>query len=263
MQEKKQVIYNGEKYDITTFIDKHPGGREVIEEYINKDMTDAFDNVGHSEGAQRLLAKYKLDKNGNKVVIVKENYSTLLVKKLFTDEDRYFFHKVLGLLNLGIYFYRYAYMLPFTGSLGFDNSNFTFITFALTIALSASSLIFHVLDKRITKNPLIIYEEYRLHAILFTIRAVGISVIGILYPNNKYAIIAFMLLMHGLVDFVTYKYGTKGVTAVRNNNGGNLFIKGLRIFFSYYQFTAIASHLTVDPRLNDLGWNAGWLFTMF
>jgi len=124
--------------------------------------------------------------------------------------------------------------------------------------LSSSSLIFHVLDKRIVERPLIIYEEYRLHAILFSSRAIIITLLGIYTINyapyiRKLMIGYVLLCIHLCVDYITEIYGTKGVTAVRNNNDGNY--KYLRLFYSYYQICALGSHILLDTHLCDLGYN--------
>jgi hypothetical protein len=110
------------------------------------------------------------------------------------------------------------------------------------------------------RNPLIIYEEYRLHAILFTARAVLVSLFGFyshLLPERlaQLLLVGLILALHLAVDAVTRVHGTPGVTAVRNTNDGNL--KELKLFFAFYQFLALGCHLVLDPRhTSDLGWNA-------
>jgi len=54
-------------------------------------------------------------------------------------------HKTLGILSLLSFIYRYLYVFPMTGTLGFEGSTFDYVTLALHMALSSSSLIFHVL----------------------------------------------------------------------------------------------------------------------
>ena len=53
--------------------------------------------------------------------------------------------------------YRYVYVYPTTGSLGFDGRWFDHSTYALHLSLSLSSLIFEVLHYRIMAKPLIIW----------------------------------------------------------------------------------------------------------
>lgn len=53
------VIYD-KVYDITEFLDEHPGGEEVLMEYLGYDATMAFRGVGHSRAAVKMLEKYLL-----------------------------------------------------------------------------------------------------------------------------------------------------------------------------------------------------------
>ena len=65
------VYYKEKKYDISNFINKHPGGSKVLLEYQNKDITTAFDHVGHSPDAMFLLTK-RLVKSDEEIAIEKE-----------------------------------------------------------------------------------------------------------------------------------------------------------------------------------------------
>lgn len=49
------LAINGKVYDVSKFLDEHPGGEEVILDEAGKDATEAFDDVGHSEYASELL----------------------------------------------------------------------------------------------------------------------------------------------------------------------------------------------------------------
>ncbi|KAI0278868.1 cytochrome b5 [Russula aff. rugulosa BPL654] len=49
------VLLKGNVYDVTKFIDEHPGGDEVILAEAGKDATEAFEDVGHSDEARALL----------------------------------------------------------------------------------------------------------------------------------------------------------------------------------------------------------------
>jgi len=264
-EERILVTYMGDVYDATDFVDQHPAGRSIIEELNGKDITKKFDDIGHSSNAKKILSKLKVRKDGitdatmyettgGKVVDV-----NLLSKKLFTKEDEYFIHKSFGLLALLSFTYRYFYILPTTGTLGFSGSFFDIATLAVHFFLSFSSLIFHVLSKRIINRPLIIYEEYRLHAILFTTRCLLVSLIGMycdwidpLY--RRYLLGATLLVVHLAVDYVTAVHGTPGVTAVRNHKSVT-WKNGVGYFYSYYQVAAVASHIIWNDRMGDLGFN--------
>ena len=57
------VIYNGFVYDITIFLEKHPGGAELILDKGGKDISDLFDDENfhkHSSAAQNLIRNYKI-----------------------------------------------------------------------------------------------------------------------------------------------------------------------------------------------------------
>jgi hypothetical protein len=261
------VMYKGHEYNVSSFLDKHPGGKKAIYEYNGKDITEAFDNVGHSLTAKKLLDKYIMDEKAKELAKEMANSAEYLnptsmawvYRKLFTTEDKNNIHKMFGFASLLSFMYRYLYVFPTTGNLGFSGTWFDYATIFLHFGLSASSLIFHVIEKRIIRNPLIIYEEYRLHAILFTARSVFVSLFG--FHKDRYLssemqpwVLALVILFfHILVDIVTAKYGTKGITAVRVRDDGELRI--VKLFFSYYQFIALASLLIVDKNLPDLGYN--------
>ncbi|KAI9318252.1 cytochrome b5-like heme/steroid binding domain-containing protein [Dichotomocladium elegans] len=51
------VIHN-KVYDITRFVDEHPGGEEVLVDEGAKDATGPFEDVGHSSDARELLKEY-------------------------------------------------------------------------------------------------------------------------------------------------------------------------------------------------------------
>jgi len=42
-------------YDVTKYLDDHPGGSEIIVEYAGKDATDMFEDIGHSSEVHIIL----------------------------------------------------------------------------------------------------------------------------------------------------------------------------------------------------------------
>jgi len=44
---KKIVILFGAVYDLSKYINKHPGGKDIINSYLGKDATEKFVSVGH------------------------------------------------------------------------------------------------------------------------------------------------------------------------------------------------------------------------
>ncbi|KAL1641005.1 hypothetical protein SLS58_006447 [Diplodia intermedia] len=49
------IVVHGKVYDVTSYLQDHPGGVEAIEEVAGTDCTAAFEDVGHSEDARELL----------------------------------------------------------------------------------------------------------------------------------------------------------------------------------------------------------------
>jgi len=52
------VVIEGKVYDVSEFVEEHPGGDGPLMEQAGKDATDAFIDVGHSEGALEQLGDY-------------------------------------------------------------------------------------------------------------------------------------------------------------------------------------------------------------
>ena len=91
-------------------------------------------------------------------------------RKLVTKEDRFHLHKTFGTLALISFGYRYFYVWPTTGHLGLDVDALGIGTMAVHTLLSLTSLPFRVPLRRIRKQPTMIWQEYRLHAVIFTLR---------------------------------------------------------------------------------------------
>ncbi|XP_055390618.1 cytochrome b5 [Condylostylus longicornis] len=67
------VIHNN-VYDVTEFLNEHPGGEEVLIEQAGKDATENFEDVGHSTDAREMMKKFKIGelvKSERKVVAEK------------------------------------------------------------------------------------------------------------------------------------------------------------------------------------------------
>ncbi|XP_022621123.1 cytochrome b5-like [Seriola dumerili] len=52
------LIINDKVYDITSFLEEHPGGEEVLLEQAGADATESFEDVGHSTDAREMLQQY-------------------------------------------------------------------------------------------------------------------------------------------------------------------------------------------------------------
>lgn len=45
-------------YDVTKYLDEHPGGSEVILEHAGQDATNMFEDIGHSTEARNTMKKF-------------------------------------------------------------------------------------------------------------------------------------------------------------------------------------------------------------
>ncbi|XP_053596968.1 cytochrome b5 isoform X2 [Microplitis demolitor] len=53
------IIHNS-IYDVSKFLNEHPGGEEVLLEQAGKDATEPFEDVGHSSDARQMMEPYKV-----------------------------------------------------------------------------------------------------------------------------------------------------------------------------------------------------------
>ena len=201
------------------------------------------------------------------------------LSKLKTHEDPYHIHKTLGVLSLLSFAYRYFWVLPTTGTLGFEGSTFDWVNMCVHLALSTSSIMFHVVKARMLRRPMIMWEEYRLHAIVFSLRCFVVYSVGAAFrhgslpflgmaPNSlpdensalgRAIIFTAVMANHVLADYITSLHGTPGVTSVRvavSKNTGKVKYSAVKKFYSFYQFLAVGSHLLPHARTMDLGYNS-------
>ncbi|XP_008286411.1 cytochrome b5 type B isoform X2 [Stegastes partitus] len=52
------LIIHDKVYDITGFLEEHPGGEEVLLEQAGSDASESFEDVGHSTDAREMLQQY-------------------------------------------------------------------------------------------------------------------------------------------------------------------------------------------------------------
>ncbi|CAK9869535.1 unnamed protein product [Sphagnum jensenii] len=54
------MVIHGKVYDVTKFLDDHPGGDEVLLQTAGTDATDEFDDAGHSDNAKVQMEDFYL-----------------------------------------------------------------------------------------------------------------------------------------------------------------------------------------------------------
>ncbi|KAF3439814.1 hypothetical protein FNV43_RR18092 [Rhamnella rubrinervis] len=68
------LIISGKVYDVTNFLDEHPGGDEVLLLAAEKDATEDFEDVGHSDNARSMMEQYYIGKVDLSTIPEKPNY---------------------------------------------------------------------------------------------------------------------------------------------------------------------------------------------
>eukprot|EP00943_MAST-04B_sp_MAST-4B-sp1_P000495 g495.t1 len=205
------------------------------------------------------LYKYMISFSLSSVLFSRFFHREARIGKLVTKEDPYHLHKGMGILSILSFLYRYGVIYNSTGTLGFTGTWFDWATLFVHMTLAFSSKLFRVPKKRLANKPMVIYEEYRLHAMIFTFRCVSVYACAVLWPVEQrpvYAVALVVAAHHLLADYVTKIWGN-GSTAVRTNAKNlNSFYKKVALFYSFYQYMAIGSHILPSEHLADLAWNA-------
>lgn len=205
------IIYlNGNKYDITEFINEHPGGSDVFID--GKDMTKEFEEAQHSNMAKKMLKKYlikseeKKEKKEEKKDFLNDTslieflllkFRKTKISRLFTKEDSANIHKILGVYAILNYAY-FFYDLYYSGCKGKitlrkKNVNFLFSIIPLII-LSLSGLIFHT-NKKVNNITGSMPKEYQYHSIIFALRSLFIIIILTLFGKNIYTKILIIIII--------------------------------------------------------------------
>ena len=174
-------------------------------------------------------------------------------RKLVTREDKFHLHKTLGTLCVVSFVWRYA-----CGGINRFGQNKLLDALTLTVhtLLSLTAIQFRVPSKRIPNRPLMIWNEYRLHAVVFSLRAVSV---GTILSVDAFWLYRYFVVMffHVLADIISARVGDSDVTTVRVAQPTAWRTCVLRLY-SFYQFLALASHLAVPPSAimqTSLGFN--------
>jgi ferredoxin-NADP reductase len=193
-----RVIINNSLYDITTFIPEHPGGPTVFgsndndsDNNDNNDITEKFNEVGHSEYAVNLLGNYKVadisDDDPRFRPSCKIEYNKTKISKLVTHEDKFHIHKFMGTISILNYFYLF-FDCFYSGAaanmtLRPVDTGFIALTWVHT-ALSLSALQFLIPRTRTGILPMI-WQEFRAHSIIFAVRS--FIIVNVIYFCNLHA----------------------------------------------------------------------------
>lgn len=70
------IVYNGQVYDVSKYLDEHPGGEEVILDCAGTDATEAFNDIGHSDDAHEILEGLLLGKLEGAVTVAQKGVTS-------------------------------------------------------------------------------------------------------------------------------------------------------------------------------------------
>uniref|UniRef100_A0A7S0UNK8 Cytochrome b5 heme-binding domain-containing protein n=1 Tax=Polytomella parva TaxID=51329 RepID=A0A7S0UNK8_9CHLO len=86
------LIIRDKVYDVTSFLEEHPGGFDVILSVAGKNATTAFQEVGHSKTAKKLLESFYIGELEGSGIPVEEAKPEVIevVKKEMTFYQRLF-----------------------------------------------------------------------------------------------------------------------------------------------------------------------------
>lgn len=165
--------------------------------------------------------------------------------RVFTPDDPYHLHALLGASVLFSFVYNYY------GALVAGRWHVGVWFMALHTLLSLSSFFFRVPKKRVARSPTTIYQEYRAHALVFTLRSFGVWILNTLTPTHTILRLLLVLATSGCADWVSGWLGTPGNTTVRGDSTKvkrDWRVRLIIPWYSVYQVVAAASH--VHPRCN-------------
>ncbi|XP_063730016.1 cytochrome b5 [Eleginops maclovinus] len=76
------IIINNNVYDVTKFLEEHPGGEEVLREQAGGNATESFEDVGHSSDAREMAHDMMIGElhpdDRHKIAVKEESYVTTL-----------------------------------------------------------------------------------------------------------------------------------------------------------------------------------------
>ncbi|KAF6145640.1 hypothetical protein GIB67_018746 [Kingdonia uniflora] len=92
------LIIGGKVYDVTKFLEDHPGGDEVLLSATGKDATDDFEDVGHSSSARAMMDEYYVGEIDSSTIPTKQKYTPPKQPQYNQDKTSEFIIKLLQFL---------------------------------------------------------------------------------------------------------------------------------------------------------------------
>ena len=174
-----------------------------------------------------------------------------IVRKFFTKEDTLHVHKILGSGALLHFIYRF-YNICVYNDARFTLAHTPLFIF-LHMALSGTSMLFHVPSNRVTKRPMI-YREFRLHSIVFAYRSLFVMLILHYFPGPASAWFRALVVLGTFLcaDWATLHYKPQHTT-MRDMPFSDwvppLAIKSLNCYYSVSQVLA-TMNMIIRPSMD-------------
>ncbi|CAL9113863.1 hypothetical protein C4D60_Mb03t20400 [Musa balbisiana] len=92
------LVVNGKVYDVTKFLEDHPGGDDVLLSSTGKDATDDFEDVGHSTTARAMMDEYYIGEIDTATIPEKVKYTAPSQPHYNQDKTSEFIIKLLQFL---------------------------------------------------------------------------------------------------------------------------------------------------------------------
>ena len=80
------TVIKGRVYDVTKFLDEHPGGGEIIKDNAGLDSTEQFEDVGHSSDAWEMLKDYEIGTVEGEEAEAMVEVITMMMTDILTDK---------------------------------------------------------------------------------------------------------------------------------------------------------------------------------
>ncbi|KAF3944405.1 hypothetical protein CMV_029124 [Castanea mollissima] len=92
------LVIEGRVFDVTKFLEDHPGGDEVLLSATGKDATDDFEDVGHSSSARAMMDEFYVGDIDSASIPTKMKYTPPKQPHYNQDKTPEFIIKVLQFL---------------------------------------------------------------------------------------------------------------------------------------------------------------------
>jgi len=93
------LIIHGKVYDVTKFLEHHPGGDDVLLSATGKDATNDFEDVGHSVDAHNLMKDFEIGELDNASIPEEITYKPATSPEYNHDKSSAFIIKILQFLG--------------------------------------------------------------------------------------------------------------------------------------------------------------------